>query len=564
MQLDVRFPQGGVLNISRKPYFLITTSVFVALLLCMLSAWALYRFEEKTIHREFKNDIDERAELIYRELLINFEALQSLTMLFDHDSLANSKRFKTESQAIIDRYQGLLAIEWIPQTSLQLTFPQSLNNITFTKPPAVHAQSSNLAVEQIISTYAAQYRHDLAERQSHYFPYGLNNTFNGKKPRYSQNEHLRSPSHLETLFESISREAPQLTTLIQLPEQRQQHRAVLAFLPVYGDVGSTDGQSGESYFLGMIVGVYNVRAVVQHVVSRDRQQNIDMQLFDVSNNSFTVRALYSDLKTNGFTNSYLSNGGFIYDKLLPPLWGRTWMIKSAPDATYLQERRSHSPYIVLFIGALFIFFFVWYLFSAAKNTEIITRVVAAKTKALSDANIQLQQLSRSDGLTKLANRRTMDEVLDKEWLRAMRSRSTLSFILIDIDYFKQYNDNYGHVMGDECLQQVAAALQQIPKRAGDLIARYGGEEFAIILTDTDNALAVAERCRRKIESLGILHAHSTVKNVVTISVGVCVEVPKRGSTPCMFIERADQALYKAKDNGRNRIYSANEKQLSFA
>jgi len=533
----------------------------------MLSAWALYRFEEKSIHREFQNDIDKRAELIYQELLLNFEALQSLTMLFNHENVTDDKRFQSESKKVIDRYQELIVIEWVPKTQLLQTFPQSLNNLTFTPLERVSNNTVEGVAEHVITSYlSSSHADDVGKDHSHYFPYNFKSRFSRSTSISSKSKYVAPQPHINTLIQSIKIATPRLTTLIPMAGLTESQNIILAFLPVYSEIekNARGSKVKDPYFLGVIVGIYEINAVVKNVVSRDQQQNITMQLLDISNNSFTARPLYSDLPDNGFSASYSNNGGFIYNKVLPPLWGKTWMIKSVPSKLYLQERRGYGPYIMLFIGALFISFFVCYLIMTARRTEEITRVVEAKTRALSDANIRLQQLSRSDGLTKLANRRTMDEVLNKEWMRAMRSRSKLSFILIDIDYFKQYNDNYGHVMGDECLQQVASALQKIPKRAGDLIARYGGEEFAIILADADNALAIAERCRRKVESLAISHAHSDVKSVITISIGVCVEVPERGASPCAFIEKADQALYKAKGNGRNRVHSANENILSFA
>ncbi|WRH67506.1 MAG: diguanylate cyclase [Planktothrix sp. GU0601_MAG3] len=165
-----------------------------------------------------------------------------------------------------------------------------------------------------------------------------------------------------------------------------------------------------------------------------------------------------------------------------------------------------------------------------------------------------------DGLTKLANRRQFDRVLEYEWNRCKREKIPLSLLLLDIDYFKQYNDNYGHLAGDFCLQQVAQVLQNAIQRNTDLVARYGGEEFAIILpnTDIDGSIHLAEKVRQAIEALQVEHIKSAVSRYVTISIGVESLIPMEDLTPKTLIFNADQALYKAKQNGRNCIFISSQ------
>jgi len=172
-------------------------------------------------------------------------------------------------------------------------------------------------------------------------------------------------------------------------------------------------------------------------------------------------------------------------------------------------------------------------------------------------NRELERLSSMDGLTGIANRRTFDAVLEREWKRAQRSRKPLSLVMIDIDFFKQFNDCYGHQQGDECLRQVARVLAATLRRAADLAARYGGEEFALLLPETEleQAVWLAKECRSRIIEQQIVFKHSTISNVVTISLGVGTSIPVPGITPSALIEIADKALYRAKENGRNRVES---------
>ena len=166
----------------------------------------------------------------------------------------------------------------------------------------------------------------------------------------------------------------------------------------------------------------------------------------------------------------------------------------------------------------------------------------------------LSRLATVDGLTRIANRYAFDRSLELEWRRAQREQQSLSLILCDVDFFKRYNDTYGHQAGDRCLQQVATVLRQSAKRPADLTARYGGEEFAVILPNTDAAGAswLATQICEQVRQLGIPHKASAASEHVTISIGVSSIVPKQGLSPTMLICAADQALYQAETAGRDR------------
>lgn len=174
---------------------------------------------------------------------------------------------------------------------------------------------------------------------------------------------------------------------------------------------------------------------------------------------------------------------------------------------------------------------------------------------LEAANQELQRLATLDGLTQVANRRRFDEYLEQEWRRLARERLPLSLIMCDVDFFKLYNDTYGHQAGDECLKQIAATLQRSAKRPADLVARYGGEEFAIVLPNTSQAgaLFVAESIRKAIKSLRLAHARSSANPYVTLSLGVASTIPSLDSTCKALVAAADTALYQAKATGRDRV-----------
>jgi two-component system cell cycle response regulator len=202
----------------------------------------------------------------------------------------------------------------------------------------------------------------------------------------------------------------------------------------------------------------------------------------------------------------------------------------------------------------------WYHYVAVKLGDgfaVTVRDITPRKQielALQEANRKLELLANLDGLTQIANRRRFDDYLSLEWQRHQREQHPLALILIDIDYFKRYNDGYGHQGGDDCLIRVAQAIAQVPQRPTDLVARYGGEEFVVILsnTDTKGALKVAQTIQEAIANLEIIHENSDVSNFVTLSMGVASLIPTLALSPEVLISHADQSLYVAKQKGRNQ------------
>jgi diguanylate cyclase (GGDEF)-like protein len=185
----------------------------------------------------------------------------------------------------------------------------------------------------------------------------------------------------------------------------------------------------------------------------------------------------------------------------------------------------------------------------------LERQVAARTAELEAATERLAQLSREDALTGVANRRRLDEALEDEWRRASRQRSPLALLLLDVDFFKAYNDHLGHLAGDSCLKAVASTVADTHRRAGEVVARFGGEEFAVLLPGVpqEQARAAAEDLRQRVQQLDLPHPGSSVAAVVTVSVGVAWLQPEGEGSPRELLVAADRALYRAKAAGRNRV-----------
>lgn len=199
----------------------------------------------------------------------------------------------------------------------------------------------------------------------------------------------------------------------------------------------------------------------------------------------------------------------------------------------------------------------------AGAVDYITKpVVGAILKARVDTHVELKKqkdflrnLSTIDGLTGISNRRMLDEYIEKYYRLGIRKKLPLSILMLDIDYFKFYNDFYGHIKGDECLKSIASILKNSLKRGYDLAARYGGEEFCCVLPETElkDAIKVAERIQDSVKESKMEHLASPIVKYVTLSIGIYSSVPTEKTDHNKFIQKADEALYMAKNNGRNRI-----------
>lgn len=210
-----------------------------------------------------------------------------------------------------------------------------------------------------------------------------------------------------------------------------------------------------------------------------------------------------------------------------------------------------SPYIdIMYAGSA-----VGAMALAGILAQLFRLEIDRAESALISSNRELERISGIDSLTGLANRRTMDAYLEREWRRLKRLGLPLSVLLFDVDYFKAYNDHYGHPSGDKCLQQVAATLSGIVQRSGDLVVRYGGEEFVILLSGTgaEDAVRIAEQARLKVQALAIRHAYSDVLPQITLSAGVASAVPDSLDNTRALLRLADEGLYAAKRHGRNRV-----------
>ena len=240
------------------------------------------------------------------------------------------------------------------------------------------------------------------------------------------------------------------------------------------------------------------------------------------------------------------------------VWNQEGAAVDFEIAPQIYETAWFRALVVLF----FLFAGPYFYFARVRRLRLrqaeLERLVAERTAEVEAVNVRLALMAREDSLTGVANRRMLDEMLDEEWRRAVRQHAPLAMLLIDVDLFKDYNDGQGHPAGDACLKAVAYAVAQTCRRAGEFVARYGGEEFAVLLPGASaaDARATAEKVRAAAEALAIPHPASTVSKVVTVSIGAAWASPGSRRTAAGLLHAADQALYRAKQNGRNRVETA--------
>ncbi len=236
---------------------------------------------------------------------------------------------------------------------------------------------------------------------------------------------------------------------------------------------------------------------------------------------------------------------------------RYWDIDVVPSRAYITQQRSNVPLGALLTGLAItgVIYYLW--LNQLYRTHNIELLVARRTEELSKANKRLRELSQTDALTGVANRRLFEERMQQEFLRLRRSRKSLSLMMIDVDYFKSYNDYYGHQKGDATLERIARCIAATVNRPADLVARYGGEEFIVLLPDTDeSALELGRDILHAVRRLNIPHARSNSSDRVTVSIGFGHAPANQLKTPKQIILAADQAMYFAKASGRDCIASA--------
>lgn len=504
----------------RSPFVAIVILTLLGLCLCAALSRSFYVQETQAIANEFEGDIRQAAAILEREVRLNLEVLFALKAAIEAvPGEMNAERFKSITDGILERSPTIMAFAWARAVK--------------------HSQLAEFELEQrqIFPDWRITER-DLDNKsmpvgeRSWYIPVQFIAPL--EKNRAALGFDLGSESKRRSAIE-ISRDTGKMvaTAGIKLVQEPDNQQGFLVFAPLY-EGRPTNREQRRDLHYGYINGVFRVGELTNHAIGLENNASMLFRVVDVTDAQ--PNELYSN--ADATAPRWVSELG--YATVLTDVAGRNWQIHAVPSQNYIDRRRSHLPALIMVSGVLFISLLVSYaLFNVNRNRAL----VASKER--------LEQMSLTDGLTQLANRRHFDQFLEQEWGRAMRQKSPLSLVMLDIDNFKSYNDHYGHPAGDECLRQVAHILQGVVRRPTDMLARYGGEEFAVVLPDTASCEVIAEACRAAIENAAIPHQASDVSDRVTISAGACSMVPGETNSLEDLKQEADAALYRAKHAGRN-------------
>ncbi|MBL4638682.1 MAG: diguanylate cyclase [Proteobacteria bacterium] len=507
-------------------------SLLLGLIFSALLAKTFYDIETKAIIIEFHKSVDDQIASIEREVTFNLEALYAIKGLFDNSDNVTPDEFKAITTQILSRHRNIQALEWIPKVSQeQRTIFEERRQQQYPEFQIIERKQQGQMVPAAV--------------RDEYFPVYYVEPLSGNEAAFGFD--LASNSkRLQAL--NLARQSGNLvaTASITLVQESQSQKGFLAFLPIYDGLPVTVTQR-QQQLSGFALGVFKIGDVIDSSNLHQSLRGINFALMD--ENTSPVEVLYGS--TSSDNKSDMS-----YKRLLQPIGGRQWSIVASPSNQYIAEQRSSTPFFIFLLAVVFIIFGAAYVFLLSRHSTSIERAVLERTIQLNEANTELERITLLDGLTGVANRRHFDSYLEQEWARAKRDKHPITLIMIDIDYFKPFNDHYGHLAGDNCLKIVAQTIDFTVKRTTDLVARYGGEEFAIILPNIDDGYIVAERCRQNIEKAGIPHHYSSVTNHITISVGISSIIPQNNMKIKDLDKTADQALYRAKDTGRNKTITS--------
>jgi len=480
--------------------------------------------------RDFVHQAQKTIIKLTAEMKINERILLDILSFYDASPNVTRKAFKSYVSPILKRNNFIQALEWAPRVSIddrqkveKRAHSEGFVNFQFT--------------ERLKPGTLVQ-----AGPRPEYYPIYFIEPFVGNELALGFD--LASEPKRSTTIEESRKSGELLASgKVSLVQGKSDGDGLLVFAPYYGGIAHRDRK-----LKGFVVGVYRLEDMVNNAISPYVEKGIDLTIFD-------GKEISHQNKIFGISKA---DADLIRYKKEIMVFGKPWTVLFRGDGSFQDGIKWHPP-IASAGGLLLLFLLISIVFEI---NDFRTR-----DKLLSENNKQLEQLSNLDSLTGVANRRYFDESLGRELNRSCRDKTPLSLILLDVDHFKEFNDTHGHLVGDECLKQIAHILQNAIVRSHDLVARYGGEEFAVILPSTDlkGGLIIAERLRELVENLNLVNFKKPIIQPVTISLGL-VSTPhgQKGMSPKFLIGHADKALYEAKKQGKNRVVHVELPLPSFA
>lgn len=507
---------------NRLSHFAAVLFTIIGLLVLSLFSYRLWVAESENIRSSFRYEVARQAASFEREVQLNLEILLTLNIAFSQYEQIDNELFTSLTLDVIERVPAIQAFEWAPFADAA-------------------------AADELENLYSDDegfwlYEHDdqgnriaVSEREW-YVPVRFVAPFESNAAVLGF-DLASEERRLNAMLSARDKGEMVATQRLRLVQEPADQSGIIVFTPLYRGASDTLQQRRDNHH-SFLNATFQVSELFRHSVSRNILGSIRFQVVDQSSgNGELLYSSHDDAENNWLTE-------WIHSEHLSEIAGRQWVIVAIPAAEYVSQQRGYLPATVMISGVILIILLLGF-----------TAVLLNRNHQLNLARRQLEAISLTDSLTGLANRRHFDQHLENEWARSVRQGSSISLLMIDIDRFKPYNDLYGHLQGDKCLKQVAHALDSVLKRPTDLVARYGGEEFAVILSDCSEPETIAEQCRAAVEALSIPHPSSDISDFVTVSIGVNTVNPHQGLSPKLLAGHADQALYRAKELGGNRVVS---------
>lgn len=518
---------GGILN--RKIALISIPTGILGIGVSTLLAFKLHHLETQSIRNNFGQEINEHVHRLEAKMEAKMEVVNSLKLLFDSSEQVNPAEFKHFTQSLLARHQDIQALEWAPTV-------KHADRAAFIK----QRQKDFPAYD--ITQQASQGKMVRAQRRSEYFPVSFLEPFTGNELAlgFDLASHPTRKKAIDLATDTGSLQSTANVTLIQGQDQQ---KGFITFLPVYRGQPTTL-TSRRQRLEGLVIGVFHINDLVDASIQPGTADAINLQLLNTTN-----------LKDISYTRrSQLGQAlpKYKYSKNLKSIAGQQWTMVAIPSNVYFNEKRNGLPLAVFVVGAVFTILIEAYIIFILTQSKIVETVVRDRTKELEEANKKLSLISTTDELTGIANRRHFDDCMETEWKRAIREQTPMTLFLINLDFFRQFNEGYGFVAGDDCLKRIGKQLESLLKRPADLVARYEGETFALLLPNTSNSEPLAQKCLEKVSNLKIKHIYSPINEYITVSIGVGFVRPAHDIPMTKLIEKATQALTKAKDAGRNQ------------
>lgn len=501
---------------------LIALAVAGMLFTSSVSAW-LFWVDYRSAQQQFHRQVEDRARSLGSELRQNMEALYTLRDVIRYTDSLPAIVFDDVASAALQRNPLLRTLQWLPRVTQQ-------QRLQF---------EEKLGTNQQIEFIDADGQRQRAPVSEEYFPIRYVTPQAGNEMLMGV-DMMNWPLGFEAAM--IARDTGVLTMSAPLPLWQLGHfgdTGLMVILPVY--TGRPDSVASRRAALrGFVVTLINIETFVNASFS-SLQKPRWLAIEDI------------DAGADGLLLQHGMPSEHRYEVTMTQFAGRQWRLSMSPNWRTISIETAGLPMAAMLVGTLMVIIVCGYLWLLQRRAKLVKSLVDERTQELQEANQRLASLSITDPLTGLANRRALDDYLAHEWQRAARDHSSISVLLLDVDRFKNLNDTWGHQIGDQCLRELATIMTAHFKRPADLVARYGGEEFAVILPSTDkHVLEQANRFRETLAAHKIQIGGDEYLQM-TISGGLASLIPTANQGPRDLLKQADEALYKAKRSGRNRI-----------